>query len=133
MPHEYPGLPPLDFYNAISVPAQAKHLTVVTPEEDPVPRAHIPRPKGVKSKSKPSAITVVPVPHPIALVTAHTPAPVSAMRRGPRSDAERTPRTPYTPEPSPYADPAVAGGLPRTLGLRAFPVRAEGSWRRGGE
>ncbi|KAJ7737648.1 hypothetical protein B0H14DRAFT_2880789 [Mycena olivaceomarginata] len=130
------ALPPLEM---ISVPPQAKHLHVVpTEEDDPVLRDHVPRTKGSKRKEKPQNIRVVPASRPIALVTARTPSvqpPSSAVAprtKNGRSPGRSAPGTPRSPEPSPYIDPGLATGLPRALGLQAFPIRAERAWRHGG-
>ncbi|KAJ7660271.1 TAP-like protein-domain-containing protein [Mycena polygramma] len=116
----------------ISVPPQAKYLTVAPPKEDRILRDHVPRSKGSKPKAKPHSIKVVPESRPIALVTAHTPAPTSGGRS--RGQGERSaPGTPYSPEPSPYiSDPGMSRALPHALGMQAFPVRAERPWRHGG-
>ncbi|KAJ7142962.1 hypothetical protein C8R44DRAFT_974420 [Mycena epipterygia] len=134
-PQEFYMLPPLEI---ISVPRQAKYLTVQPPPEDAVLRDHVPRPKGSRPKSKPQNI-VVPASRPIALATAHTPLSVppsiSAVFQAPSRCGEgdrSAPGTPGSPEPSPYIDPGLATGLPRALGLRAFPIRAERGWRHGG-
>ncbi|KAJ7445623.1 hypothetical protein FB451DRAFT_1292634 [Mycena latifolia] len=125
----------------ISVPEQAQYLTVVPPPENPVLRDHVPRPRGSARKARPQDIKVLPASRPIALVTAHTPLnvppPISAVYRPPshgqKSGSGRGGEwTPGSPEPSPYVDPGLATGIPRALGLRAFPVRAQKPWRHGG-
>ncbi|KAJ7720450.1 hypothetical protein DFH07DRAFT_306271 [Mycena maculata] len=120
----------------ISVPRQAKHLQVLPPPEDPVLRDHVPRAKGGKARTRPQNI-VVPASRPIALATVHTPLavppPISAVFPAPAQHEDRSaPATPYTPEPSPYIHPGMTTGLPRALGMRAFPIRADGPWRHGG-
>ncbi|KAF8143494.1 hypothetical protein K438DRAFT_1783690 [Mycena galopus ATCC 62051] len=136
------ALPPLSLSGAfkqrehISVPPQAKHLTVVLAPEDPVLASHALAPRGAKPKGRPHKITVAPVSRPIAVLTAHIPSappPISAVL--PRTSKGRDPRdrsapgTPFSPEPS---DPELSTGLPRALGMQAFPTRAERSWRHGG-
>ncbi|KAF7360019.1 hypothetical protein MVEN_00729500 [Mycena venus] len=143
-----PSPPPLPSYalpppEIISVPPQAKYLTVVPPdpdeEEEAVLRTRASRTKGSKYKGKPQNmnITVVPASRPIALVTAHTPAapPLTSgvyPRPGSMSSGRSAPGTPYSPEPSPYIDPGLSRGIPRALGMQAFPTRAERPWRHGG-
>ncbi|KAJ7240615.1 hypothetical protein B0H12DRAFT_1134377 [Mycena haematopus] len=124
------ALPPREF---ISIPPQAKSLTVAPLPEDPVLANRVPRPKGSQRKGRPHNITVVPAQRPIARVTAHTPSvppPISAVL--PRTICpgnQSAPGTPYTPEPS---DPGLSTGLPRALGMQSFPIRAERPWRHGG-
>ncbi|KAJ7749987.1 hypothetical protein B0H16DRAFT_1550863 [Mycena metata] len=131
-PQAYYVLPPREI---ISVVPQAKLLHVVPPEEDPVLRDHVRRPKGSKPKGRPEKIVVVPAARPIAIPTAHTPsvpAPMSAVFSGHgEADEENgsAPGTPYTPEPT---DPGLLTGLPRALGMQAFPIRADRPWRHGG-
>ncbi|KAJ6557575.1 hypothetical protein B0H19DRAFT_1070220 [Mycena capillaripes] len=133
-PLPYYALPPREF---ISVPPQAKYLIVSPPEEEPVLPGHVPRTRGSKPKTKPPSIKVVPASRPIALPTAHTPAPISAMFSGKGNDAHgqggrSAPGTPHSSDPSPYIDPGMSRGLPYALGLQAFPTRAERPWRHGG-
>ncbi|KAJ7935905.1 hypothetical protein B0H13DRAFT_448166 [Mycena leptocephala] len=136
-PLPYYALPPLEI---ISVPPQAKYLIVSPPPEDPVLRDHVPRAKGSKPKAKPHNITIVPASRPVALLTAHTPSvppPISAVFHGPVNGGHgqgnrSTPGTPYSPEPSPYIDPALSTGLPRALGIQAYPIRTQRPWRHGG-
>ncbi|KAJ7154885.1 hypothetical protein C8R43DRAFT_1000636 [Mycena crocata] len=111
----------------ISIPKHAKYLHVVPPEEDPVLRDHVPRPRPPKG-TKPGKIVVMPAERPIALLTAHTPPPAPFIAL----PAHSAPGTPGTPERNPYIDPGLATGLPRALGMRAFPIRAQGPWRHGG-
>ncbi|KAJ7788606.1 hypothetical protein B0H14DRAFT_2947907 [Mycena olivaceomarginata] len=112
------ALPPLEM---ISVPPQAKHLHVVpTEEDDPVLRDHVPRTKGSKRKEKP----------PEHQGCAREPAYCACHRT--HAFCRSAPGTPRSPEPSPYIDPGLATGLPRALGLQAFPIRAERAWRHGG-
>ncbi|KAJ7821448.1 hypothetical protein B0H14DRAFT_3875913 [Mycena olivaceomarginata] len=40
--------------------------------------------------------------------------------------------TPYSPEQSPYIDPGLSKGIPRALGMQAFPIRAKRPWQHGG-
>ncbi|KAK6988887.1 hypothetical protein R3P38DRAFT_237825 [Favolaschia claudopus] len=115
---------PLHF-RTISVPPQAKYLTVVPPEEEEnvALRDRIPQPKG--SKSRPANITVVPAARPVAVVTSHTPPP-GAERRRIVYYVEGTP--PPSPGRSP-CDPAAMTGLPRALGMKALPVREDLPWK----
>ncbi|KAJ7186055.1 hypothetical protein C8R46DRAFT_1185552 [Mycena filopes] len=129
-PLPYYALPPLEI---ISIVPQARLLHVAPPDEDRVLRDHVPRAKGTKPKGRPAKIAVVPAARPIAILTAHTPAPGSAVRpahggRGGGGEGS-APGTPYTPQST---DPELMTGLPRALGMQAFPTRAERPWRHGG-
>ncbi|KAJ7792335.1 hypothetical protein B0H14DRAFT_3889993 [Mycena olivaceomarginata] len=163
------ALPPLEI---ISVPPQAKYLTVTPPdpdeEEEAVLRARVPRTKRSKAKGKPPKLSIQSAQHPsrgyatdLASVyhwfpalsyppnfalydsASHSPFTFSNLLchyRTTNPFLEPTGRaqppyftgTPYSPEQSPYIDPGLSKGIPRALGMQAFPIRAERPWRHGG-
>ncbi|KAJ6609037.1 hypothetical protein B0H10DRAFT_2226239 [Mycena sp. CBHHK59/15] len=127
-------LPPLE---TISVPPQAALLTVA-PRAPTSPRPPKSASAKAKAKTRPEHIVVPPNPAAVrAVLTAHTPMsvppPISAVARGSGAGyghgygygGAADARAPGTPETAGYVDPELLVGLPRALGLRAFPTRVE--------